>query len=294
MKTHSFQTSVAKMLTLILAFASISLTTSCTKLLSGEAFTTQYNGIVYRCEVIVSHQNYVRITPVTGPEAVTGAVSLPSTVQYEGHKYIVSQVGANAFCNYNGITSVTLPPTITAIEAAAFRNCQSLTSINVPNSVSTIGDYAFENCPNLQSFQFVTSLSSLGQGCFRGCSSLSGVDLPSTITAIPPDAFSGCTSLSNLQLPSTIMQIGGKAFSQCTGLRNIYFDRSVQQIGDSTFFGCDSVMSITCLTATPPTCGVATFGNISTTIPVTVMMSSVSSYQVAPGWNRFTNYIGTY
>lgn len=97
MKTHSFQNRVAKMLTLIMALAGISLTTSCSKLLSGDTFTTQYNDIAYRCEVIVSHQNYVRITPVTGPEAVTGAVSLPSTVQYDGHTYIVSQVGANAF-----------------------------------------------------------------------------------------------------------------------------------------------------------------------------------------------------
>ena len=70
MKTQFFQTSKVKKLTFVLAFACICLTTSCTKLRSGDTFTIQSNGINYRCEVIVSHQNYVRIIPVTGPEAL--------------------------------------------------------------------------------------------------------------------------------------------------------------------------------------------------------------------------------
>lgn len=269
-------------------------TVSCTSLHSGQSFVAEADGITYRYEVIVSYHNYVRISPVTSAGDVTGALTLPSTVRYEGQTYVVSQVASNAFSNYTGITSLTLPPTISVIEAAAFRNCSSLSSVSVPTSVSTIEDYAFENCTQLQSFQFVTSLSTLGQGCFRGCSSLANIELPSTITAIPADAFSGCTAVTSLQLPTTIMQIGDRAFAHCSGLHSIYLDRSVQQMGDSTFVGCDSVQAITCLTATPPACSSTTFGNMPTTIPVTVMMSAISNYQTATGWNRFTNYVGTY
>ena len=267
---------------------------SCTKLRSGQSFVAESDGINYRYEVIISNHNYVRVTPVSGPEAVTGAINIPSTVRHEDYTYVVTQIGANAFSNYTGITSITIPGTVSIIETNAFRNCQSLTTVNVSNSISTIDAYAFENCSQLQSFHFATSLSTLGQGCFRGCSSLTTADLPSTITAVPDEAFNGCTSLSSLRLPATIMQIGNKAFAHCTGLRSIYLDRSVQQIGDSTFFDCDSVQSITCLTSTPPACSVTTFGNMPTAIPVTVMMSSINNYQVATGWNRFTNYIGTY
>lgn len=294
MKTQSFQTSMAKSLAIILAFVCICFATSCTKLRSGDTFTIQSNGIAYQCEVIVSHQNYVRITPLMGPEAVTGAISLPATVKYDGHTFIVSQVGAHAFDNYTGITSVTLPSTISTIETSAFRNCQSLTNIDVPTSISVIGDSAFANCSLLQSFQFVTSLSTLGQACFMGCSSLASVNLPSTITAIPADAFNGCSSITSLQLPSTIMQIGDRAFAYCTSLDNIYFDRSVQTIGDSVFMGCSAVQALTCLTATPPACSSSTFGTIPVTIPVTVMNSSLTNYQNANGWNRFTNYVVTY
>ena len=276
---------------LIMLLTSLS---SCTSMQSGQSFVAQSDGITYRFEVILSHHNYVRVAPVSGPEAVVGAITLPSTIRFEDHSYVVSQVAANAFEGYTGITSLTLPPTISVIEPSAFRNCQSLTSISVSTSISTIGDYAFYGCAQLQSFHFVNSISSLGQGCFAGCSSLSSLNLPSTITAIPDRSFCGCSSLPSLQLPATIMHIGPNAFAHCSGLQSIAMDRSVQQIGDSAFFDCDSVQSLSCLTPTPPLCGVATFGNMSTTIPVTVMMSSLASYQAAPGWNRFSNYVGTY
>ena len=294
MKTLSKNTLCAKSIHLILAFMLVFIATSCTRLRSGQSFVAEYGGITYRFEVIVSYQNYVRVTPVSGPEAVVGAITLPPTVRYEDQNYVVSQVGANAFSNYNGITSVTLPPTISVIESAAFRNCQSLTTVNVPTSISTIGDSAFQNCTQLHSFLFPNSLSTLGQGCFRCCTSLDSVVLPSTITVIPPDAFYGCSSITSLHLPSTILQIGDRAFAQCISLGDIYFDRSVQTIGDRVFDGCNAVQTITCLTATPPVCNTTTFGTIPVGIPVTVMMSSITSYQAAPGWSRFTNYIGTY
>lgn len=141
---------------------------SCTKLRSGQSFVAESDGINYRYEVIVSNHNYVRVTPVSGPEAVTGAINIPSTVRHEDYTYVVTQIGANAFSNYTGITSVTIPGTVSIIETNAFRNCQSLTTVNVSNSISTIDAYAFENCSQLQTFHFATSLSTLGQGCFRG------------------------------------------------------------------------------------------------------------------------------
>lgn len=278
----------------ILALVLVCLASSCTSLQSGQSFIGEYGGITYRYEVIVSYHNYVRVTPVSGPEAVVGAITLPSTVRYNEQNYVVSQIGANAFCGYNGITSVNIPATVSVIESAAFRNCQSMTTVDVPTSVSTIGDYAFENCSQLQSFYFPNSLSTLGQGCFSGCTSLDNIALPSTISSIPENAFYGCSSVTSLQLPSTILQIGDRAFAYCSNLDNIYFDRSVQTIGDSVFMGCGSVHAITCLTATPPACTPSTFGTIPANIPVTVMMSSLTNYQNATGWDRFTNYVGTY
>ena len=48
------------------------------------------------------------------------------------------------------MTSVTIPNSVTSIDAAAFDNCSGLTSVTIPNSVTSIGEWAFRNCYNLE------------------------------------------------------------------------------------------------------------------------------------------------
>lgn len=59
---------------------------------------------------------------------ISGAISIPSSIEYEG-------------TNYN----------VTSIGNAAFENCRSLTSIEIPSSVTLIGTYTFRYCSNLAS-----------------------------------------------------------------------------------------------------------------------------------------------
>ena len=255
-----------KILALAMALMTVA---ACTPLNAGDEFTENTNGIEWRYEVIVSHMTYVRVFPVASSDLLTGEISIPATITHDGTLYTVTQIGKNAFRNYTGITAVSLPSTISVIEENAFRNCTALAEINTPQPLSTIGDYAFDGCSSLQSFNFQASLSTLGKGCFRNCSLLEDLNITASLTAIPSSAFEGCASLTHLDLPATILQIGDKAISGCTG-----------------------VEAVTCLAGAPPTCSANTFDGIATDIPVTVLMSNVSSFQAAVGWNRFTNYIG--
>ena len=50
-----------------------------------------------------------------------------------------------------GLTSVTIPETVTSIGACAFYGCSGLTSVTIPKSVTSIGNYAFYGCDGLQS-----------------------------------------------------------------------------------------------------------------------------------------------
>ncbi len=267
---------------------------SCTKLNSGDSFNQTEGGIEYNFEVIISKMTYVRLTPVSAPSVVKGDIILPTTAEYDGVTYTVTQIGKRAFRDYTGITSVTLPKTLSQIEDEAFAGCKSLQTINTPQPLSVIGEYAFDGCSGLKAFSLEASISELGKGAFRGCASLEELVFTPTITEIPDELCSGCTSLKEISLPSTVMHIGASAFEGCTSARAIKIDRSLQNIGVRAFSGCSAVGAISCMTATPPVCSANTFDGIPADIPVTVPMANVGGYQNATGWNRFINYLGKY
>ena len=59
----------------------------------------------------------------------SGDVVIPEKVTYEGQVYTVISIGAQAFYDCKGVTSVTLPNTIRNIGNASFRNCSGLTAM---------------------------------------------------------------------------------------------------------------------------------------------------------------------
>lgn len=279
-----------KLFSILAVVAAIS--SACTSLNSGDSFNQTIDGVEYNFEVIVSKMNFVRLSPVSSPALLTGKLVLPASTQYEGVKYVVTQIGERAFKNYAGITAVTLPSTLSQIEKEAFAGCTALQEINVPQPLSVIGDYAFDGCKSLKAFSLKASISELGIGAFRGCESIKELEFTPTFSAIPDELCLGCTSLKAINLPSTIMSVGESAFEDCLSAATISIDSSLQTIGANAFAGCTSVESIVCMTPTPPTCTANTFTGINTLIPVTVPMANVEQYYAAEGWNRFANIIG--
>jgi len=267
---------------------------ACTKLNSGDSFNQTVGGVEYNFEVLVSKMTYVRLTPVSSPEVVKGEITLPTTAEYDGVRYTVTQIGPRAFKDYTGITRVTLPKTLSQIEKEAFSGCIGLQEINTPQPLSVIGEYAFKGCSSLQAFSLDASISELGEGAFQDCASIEKMEFTPSFTKIPDELCSGCTSLKAINLPSTISSIGESAFEGCVSAKSISIDRSMQTIGTYAFAGCTAVESIVCLTATPPQCSASTFEGIDPYVPVTVPMANVEQYYAAPGWSSFLNISGKY
>ena len=80
-----------------------------------------------------------------------------------------------AFMLCGGLTSVTIPNSVTSIGDYAFYFCGGLTSVTIPNSVTSIGDYAFYFCSGLPSITIPNSVSSIGAQTFAACSGLTSV-----------------------------------------------------------------------------------------------------------------------
>ncbi|MEC7287583.1 MAG: leucine-rich repeat domain-containing protein [Verrucomicrobiota bacterium] len=81
-------------------------------------------------------------------------------------EYSVVSIGSSAFFGCSGLTSITIPDSVSLIGASAFRNCSGLTSIIIPDSVTSIGSSAFANCTNLASAQFDGYAPSIGSQVF--------------------------------------------------------------------------------------------------------------------------------
>jgi hypothetical protein len=141
-------------------------------------------------------------------------------------------LAASAFA---GLSSVTLPNTVTNIEAGAFQGCTSLTSVTIPNSVVSIGAGAFTGCTTLTNLVIPSSVTSIGAGAFQGCTSLTTITLPSTTTTISATAFQGSTSLSTINIPGAVTLIETGAFQTCTSLTSFTVDQANQNYSVDSF-----------------------------------------------------------
>lgn len=199
----------------------------------------------------------------------TGAVTIPSTVTYEGMQYSVTNIEESAFLGCTSLISITIPESVTSIGNSAFVGCSSLTSVSIPESVTNIGFYAFCDCYSLTS-----------------------INIPKGVTSIEFATFESCTSLTSINIPKGVTSIGEAAFHFCSSLTSINIPESVTSIGSRAFLFCNSLTSIICKAITPPSISDDTFSRVDSSIPVYVPSASVQEYQSARVWKNFTNFIG--
>ena len=150
-----------------------------------------------------------------------------------------------AFFNCSNLTSVTLPNSVTSMQAA-FSGCTSLTSVNVPTGLTGQVAGAFEGCTSLTSITIPAGITTTQlNAMFLNCTSLTSVTILANLTVISYNMFSGCTSLAGITIPNTVTTIRETAFSGCTSLTSITIPNSVTTIERNPFGGCTGLTSVT-------------------------------------------------
>jgi hypothetical protein len=224
----------------------------------------------------------------TGP---VGPVTIPSTI----NGLPVTGISPRAFATLTmftnfipplimwvgaGLTSVTIPESVTSIGSRAFYDCTNLTAITVdalnavyssldgvlfnksrttlieypaggagsytiPNSVISIGDDAFDDCTRLTNLTIPNSVTSIGGWAFSLCTNLTSARIGNSVVSIGDWAFNYCTNLTNLTIPNSVASIGEWAFAYCYSLTSVTIPNSVTSIEGDTFAWCTSVTNVT-------------------------------------------------
>ena len=168
---------------------------------------------------------------------------IPTIVTSGSEKYNVTRIGdgedyhfpdRNRFCYY-GVTSITIPESVTSIGNDAFKDCTSLTTIIIPKSVTNIGNRVFWGCSNLTSI--VVAKENTKYDSRNGCNAIietstntlvcgcKATIIPESVTSIGDGAF-GKSSLTTITIPKNVTNIGIGIFVNCSNLTSIVVAKS--------------------------------------------------------------------
>ena len=256
------------------------------------------------------------LTSVTIPNSVTsiGADAFYGTAWYDNQPDGLVYVGKVAY-KYKGTmpnnTSITIEDGTPSIASFAFLGCSGLTSVTIPNSVTDIGKSAFSGTawynnqpdglvyagkvayqykgtmPDNTSITIEDGTTSITGGAFSNCTKLISVTIPNSVTSIGQSAFNKCSGLTSVTIPNSVTLIGVNVFNNCTNLTSVTIGNSVTKIGDYAFNNCN-LTEVTSLAALPPMIMETTFSQSAyDNATLYVNTNSEDFYRVNEFWKNF-------
>ena len=151
----------------------------------------------------------------------------------------ITKIGWNVFNGCTSLSDIKLPAKLQEIGGYAF-NETGITSISLPKTL-TKAENAFDGADQLISAEFESGATTVPSEIFDTADNLTTVTLPDSITEIESDSFRGCAKLTTINIPGKVTKIGWNSFNGCTSLNKVTLSSKLRDIGDYAFEGCDSL-----------------------------------------------------
>ena len=191
-------------------------------------FSYTYQGKTLYYKILAGSTNTLAVTYYSETAAsnnhVSGDVVIPSSVEHNNVTYSVAYIGSSAFKGCSGLTSVSIPNSVTSIREFAFKGCSGLTSVSIPNSVTFIMSGVFYGCSGLTSVSIPNSVTGIGDFAFYGCSGLTSIKC---LASIPPSIRDN--SFQNISATCTLTVPCGSLEAYTTSDWNTYFATRISE-----------------------------------------------------------------
>lgn len=130
---------------------------------------------------------------------------------------------------------ITIPKSITSIQAGAFSRNEIITKVTVPDNVKIIERETFYHCDNLEEVILPSTIQRIEDEAFVLCSKLKIINLPENLKVIGEEAFWACNSLEKVELPYGLQSIGNEALRCDIEQKELVIPDSVTKIGECIF-----------------------------------------------------------
>lgn len=249
---------------------------------------------------------------------VSGSITIPPSVTYNGKTYSVTSIDDYSFYNRIGLTgTLSIPTSVKSIGAFAFYGCGGLTgTLTIPANLLSLGAYAFSNCSGLKTVNWnMKTYTSITTPIFSGSNGITTFNIGNSVQWIPSSLCYGMSGITSINIPTSVTYIGSQAFSNCTGLKTVNwssksdvnygneqsspfygstgitaftFGNSVQNIPDYLCYGLTNLSSIT-IPSSVTRVGTEAFGNCSSLKEMNYNATNCQTGQLAIASLEFLN-----